>query len=916
MLDPNDRLLGQIALEKRLVSAEQLAEAARELEARTDDTRPLGVVLLSKGYLTADQLLQVAEEHRRRTPGAAADAPPASAPDRLGPYELVRLLGRGGFGSVYLARQPDLERSVALKVLSSRDPEDIQRFAREARTAAQLNHPHIVPIFEVGAHGDSHTIAMEYVEGETLDRLRLQPRRAAEVLRDAAGALEYAHGRGIIHRDLKPQNLILGKDGRVRVMDFGLARQTTRGSTLTLSGTIMGTPSYMSPEQAGGRTCDSRSDVYSLGATLYQLLAGRPPFEGATALETIESVLWSDPPPIRRFNPKADPELQTIVSRAMEKEPGRRYPRAADLAEDLRRHLEGEPILARPVSLARRGLKWVRRNRTASAVGAVLLLGVLVTGSVTGVRASQHRRRIADLLDQAGRSERAGNFAGAERLYLQVKALSPGHPVAEGKAVSMNVAAAKAVREEAAARHLTEGRGHASRHDDRSKALVSLRAEEKRCSEDLAPWAGEEEKRGLWKLREDLRKTAEEVARCRGEALAAYASALAVDPDCRPARNALAAWHFADFERAGRDRDAARIVECERLVRLYDDGTYAPRLGSRGTLELDSNPTGSEAELFRFVPGPDGRLVAAEPRPLGTCPIPAGELPAGSYLVLLRKPGRREVRYPLLVARGTAHRARVNLYTDEEIGESFVYVPGGPFIAGGESEDHPLHPRVEIGDFFIARFEVTWAEYARFLSDLVRATGARNAQLRVPRQADISGYFWSIPEGAKETSVPADIVPTCAVMGISREDAETYCAWMNSMAREQRQGVGYRLPNAAEWEKAARGVDGRHYPWGNEFDWSFTKGFYSRPPGGARQPEPIGAFMKDESLYGARDLAGNMSEWCLDWYDQKSGLRVVRGGAWGTAQPSEFLSGLVRGRDSKLPSTQIGIRVVRTPPAR
>jgi len=274
----------------------------------------------------------------------------------LGDYELDEELGRGGMGVVYRARQVSLGRTVALKMIlrgAAPSAADLARFRSEAESAAQLDHPSIVPIYEVGQHEGQPFFTMKYVAGTTLSRRLadgpMPPREAAALLAPICRAVHFAHERGVLHRDLKPSNILIDEEGRPHVSDFGLAKRVETDSDLTLSGAVLGTPSYMAPEQAAGKRgrVGRESDVYSLGTILYQMLTGRPPFQAASAVETVLMVMEQEPLPPRLLNPRADSELEMIALKCLQKPPELRYATAAELADDLDAYLRDEPTAAR-----------------------------------------------------------------------------------------------------------------------------------------------------------------------------------------------------------------------------------------------------------------------------------------------------------------------------------------------------------------------------------------------------------------------------------------------------------------------------------------------------------------------------------------------------------------------------------------
>lgn len=407
---------------------------------------------------------------------AMADTGPALAEPagvrRFGDYELLEEVARGGMGVVYKARQVSLDRIVAVKMilageLASR--ETVERFRGEAAAVARLDHPGIVPIYEVGAHEGQHFFSMGFVDGTSLAAELaggpLAPREAARLVQEVAEAVQHAHDHGVIHRDLKPGNVLLDKAGHARVTDFGLAKRTEFESHLTTTGQVLGTPSFMSPEQAAARweLVGPPTDVYALGAILYNALTGRPPFQAASLAETLQQVLEREPVPPRVLNPHIPRDLETITLRCLAKTPARRCSTARELAAELQRFLSGEPIRSRPVGRPERVWRWCcRRPLTAALLLAVqVLLGIVLVGGPVASVVLRHQRNeaLANLLrarqaeaDSKTHLRRAEDAEASLRLRLAESYLAQARAVRYSRRPGQRFEALEAVRQ---ARELT-----------------------------------------------------------------------------------------------------------------------------------------------------------------------------------------------------------------------------------------------------------------------------------------------------------------------------------------------------------------------------------------------------------------------------------------------------------------------------
>jgi WD40 repeat protein len=466
MLNPSEGQSREQRLQAVLVDYLEAVErgqapAVSELKARYPEFAPeladLAGNLASVDRLAAPlrQMVEAAqaEAASRRTAGSDGAVGPGTNVRYFGDYELLAEIARGGMGVVYRARQVSLNRPVALKMILAgqfASPSDVQRFRTEAEAAANLDHPNIVAIYEVGEHEGQHYFSMKLVEGGSLAQkapeLAGKPKDAARLLAIVARAVHYAHQRGILHRDLKPANILLDRQGQPHVTDFGLAKRVEGGSDLTRSGAIVGTPSYMPPEQAAGKKgLSTAADVYSLGAILYELLTGQPPFRGETPMATLMQVMEREPQRPSSLNRTIPRDLETICLKCLHKEPGKRYDSAAALAEDLERWLRGEPVLARPIRWPGRFARWCRRKPGLAAACYLALIGFVATVVYFAAYWLESRNRDYRNYVQAAEARRREGYPAASRQFLDEAARIRVDP--EWRGTALHVAATAHVDE-------------------------------------------------------------------------------------------------------------------------------------------------------------------------------------------------------------------------------------------------------------------------------------------------------------------------------------------------------------------------------------------------------------------------------------------------------------------------------------
>ncbi len=890
---------------------------------------------------------------------------PAGKPDkgRLGPFTLVRLLGKGGMGAVYQARRDEADASFAIKVLlpsMAGDEEILERFKREIQAGQKLDHPGIVKVHEVGFDKGKHYFAMDFVDGRSLeniiDREGLPPEKAAAVIREAAEALHHAHENGVTHRDIKPGNIILSADGHVYITDFGIAREAS-AAALTADGQVVGTPFYMSPEQALGKreAIGPVSDVYSLGITFYELLTRTTPFRGENIHQIFSKILRQDPVPPSSLAPEVPRPLEMIVMKAIRKEAHKRYPTMLDLAEDIDRFLEGDAVRAKPLSTAERVTRAVKQHKGLSVTGAaatllvVVFIGILVAGARAArlaerEKAQQKRAKVERLLAEGRGAYDSGAFTKARDAFTKVLAEDPDNEkAAHGKASAME-AENKRLRRLAKAEQQKKAAALVAEAEAKQKAFVKAHLQRIAALEDLDilldTYGRHYESSEINRKRAAFEKAQARAEDAASKALDLYHRALLLDPPCVEAHQGIAAIRMDSCEAALKEAlEAGAFGDVKRLlllVKQHDlEDRHAERIEAirkamawKITVYVSADPPADEVRLFR------ADLV--EGRPQEVKPVAAGrfQVPPGSYVVEMEKRGYVKTRRPFTVARPALGKPppdrktmSVALVRDAAKYEGMVYIPAGPFVMGGDEgvRAGPRRTR-ELEAFFIDRTEVTCAAYEIFLDrihgeqpELVEAFRPKfpieiksekeredwkKAWKRLERPdpfREVNAYIAWIREPDGRYS-PRDVFRDFPVTGVTFEAAKAYA-----------RACGKRLPTSEEWEKASRGVDGRKYPWGTRFDENLAA-TQKVPDPSAREWNgwiyifPADSLHEGQSPYGVLHMAGNVAEWTATPF--KGDHYINRGGsAYDTPQMMRCASlDYTRPADN---NSSLGFRCVR-----
>jgi serine/threonine protein kinase/formylglycine-generating enzyme required for sulfatase activity len=952
------------------------------------------------------------DEHASRVAGTSGSVVLTRPPEKK--YTIKNEIGRGGLGRVMMAIDNDVGRPVAIKFISGGTAvDDVERFRRESMVTGRLEHPHIVPVYDIGAMdcvaegGDGSAsssgpdkelyMTMKLIKGRDLGRVldsvargsaedlkTWSLRRLVEVFRDVCMAMAYAHSQGVIHRDLKPSNIMVGQFGETLVVDWGLAKirgmadvnedsfrraQRAPGAgrpsgtgarpafdpadtpQLTMEGEVMGTPQFMSPEQAKGEISeiDERSDIFSLGTILYQILTLSLPFAGGTVMEVVRRVATAEfvppskcAPPSRAVRPDGQEasgrpweipvELEQICLKCMSLGKRDRYHAATELVSEIDLYLEGSKERERRHGLAeecaRQGQDFVRayeglKKKLAQAKERANK----AAGKVKGYETAQEKQPLWALQDAAAAIEKAlvralndaiakfiegiGFEAANENVLKGLSGLYwDRFLAAEERGDEMDKTYCQGLT-------LTYGRQWYEKKL-KGDGTLSLRTfacgcdclkrlppgvlEVKFDSGHMVPWQD-----GSGELRAG--RGEQEAGSVQSEDQEESAGQTRI-----PTITLSHPWgHKEPCERrevAGADVWLFRYEERNRvLIPAFPEGIDAGAMPGAEEHTVSDNAALKQAADETFEPTspyrPERGLY------LGKTPIPEFTIPMGSYLLLIGSDTCRggfetrpyvAVRCPVCIAREASVALDVNLYRKDEIPDGFVYVPGGSFTYQGDRENPYSGPRQvkTLPDFFIARHRVTCGEYLEFLNDLARSN-PDEALRHSPRESERSGYYWQA-KGDEASRLVADEtnrdgssaifslpekghpgpakgheggwLPDWPVMNVSWNDAVAYCEWLS-----KRLGLPVSLPHEEEWEKSARGVDARYFPFGRKFDPSFCNTMGSIKDG--QHLVPVSGFPLDESPYGVRGLAGNVQEWCLnDPGGRYKGWRVLRGGAW------------------------------------
>lgn len=802
-----------------------------------------------------------------RSAPAPADGTVAST--QIGEFRLLRHLGEGAAGIVYLAEQPSLDRLVALKILRREHAYSelaIERFEREAKSIAKLQHPSIVRIHTFGAHENVRFLAMELVPGRALaDEIEqyrcthrsIPVRRVLEWGVQLASALECAHSAGIVHRDVKPSNVRIGPDDRALLLDFGLAVDLRSSGPRRTQG-FVGSPAYASPEQIQQKhvDLDGRTDIYSLGATLYEALTGSVPTDAESMEELLVRIASEPPKPPRALRPDLSRDVETVLLKALEKDPARRYASARDLREDLEALLDLRPIRAMPTSALGRVRRWAQRNPRAAAAA---LAPICIVGLVAFALAWRERS-----MREQQREEAASLVREAARMLAQFEGVRTAGEKSSWRAVQM-----RGARE----RRPLSASDEAELLDSERAAAESLRGKE----------------------------------RILAEATDRLSHAERLDHNAAGIGSTWASLYFERWREARANGNTEASDRYRKLVLESDPhGEAARRVSSSSRARIAVDPPDAQIALELAIEPSDQAHTSADAwsaipaesldsiRTLGKLAV---KLDPGSYRARARSPQFEELIFPFHVdpaADPYSHAVdlRMHLLPAGTSPAGFARVATEGF--GGKNERA----------FWMMLHEVTQEQYLEFLLD--RTASGDLLQSLIPSPESRHGNHLGWKETPKGLAPPI-LAANMPVFGVSLEAARAFADWFEKRNEVRSRGLRAGIPTLREWRRAAHGGDSRRFAWGSRFNPRWTKSAFSKDK---TSPEPAGSYPLDCSPYGISDLTGSAAEWCISTRADGTVESWVVGGAWDLSAEEDFDFGKPRRTPPETRDASIGFRIV------